>query len=178
MRKIIVFLIFFIIFVNVLIAQDIKFESKESNFNFSLGAGFVWTNNPKLLGGYFDFGFVLYRNVLYVQNSIIMRGGGISIDENDHSIYTLSERLIFGRNTGDLLRIYTYIEGGFGIYGNQNKKFFEDPFAYTFGFGGGGEFSDEEFGGLFIEIGYIGQMIKLNYPVSGIILQTGWKIYF
>jgi hypothetical protein len=71
------------------------------------------------------------------------------------------------------LRIYTYIEGGFGIFGNQNKNFFEDPFAYTFGFGGGGEFSDEDFGGLFIEIGYIGQKIKLNYPVSGIILQTG-----
>ncbi|MDR0473121.1 MAG: hypothetical protein LBH43_05580, partial [Treponema sp.] len=65
-----------------------------------------------------------------------------------------------------------------GIYGNQDKVFFNDPFVYTFGFGGGGEISSEELGGLFFEIGFLGQRINLNYPVSGIIIQAGWKIFF
>jgi hypothetical protein len=175
MRKFILFFTFFLVFCYGLIAQD---DSKKPNNNFSLGAGFVWTNNPRVLGGYFDFGIVLYKNILFIQNNILLRGGGILIDGIDHSIFTLSEKIVFGRNTDYPWKIYTYLEGGFGIYGNHDKKIFSAPFAYTFGFGGGGEISSENFGGFFFEIGYIGQKTKLNYPVSGIIIQSGWKIFF
>jgi hypothetical protein len=178
MCKFILSFTFLLVFCCGLIAQDRQSDYQKPSNNFSLGAGFTWTNNPRLLGGYFDIGMVLYKNILYIQNSILLRGGGILLDKVDYSMFTLSEKLIFGRNTNYPWKIYTYLEGGCGIYGNQDKKFFNGPFVYTFGFGGGCEISSESFGGLFFEIGYIGQKTALNYPVSGIITQTGWKIFF
>ena len=145
---------------------------------FVLGAGFTWTNNPKEIGGHFDFGIVLYKRILYIQNNFMIRGGGLFADGIDYSIFTFSDKLIFGRNAEFPLKLYTYVECGAGIFGNQSKKFFDDPFVFTAGFGGGGEIYSENFGGIYIEVGYIGQRAVLNYPVSGIIIQTGWRIFF
>jgi hypothetical protein len=178
MRKYILVFIFFFIFFYILVAQDTQSDSTKPNNNFSFLVGFTWANNPQLLGGYFDFGIILYKKILYIQNSILLRGGGVSLDGNDNSVFTVSDKLVFGRNTEYPFQIYTYLEGGVGIYGNQDKNFFTDPFVYTFGFGGGWEISSEELGGLFFEIGFIGQKIYLNYPISGIIIQAGWKIFF
>ncbi|MDR2211373.1 MAG: hypothetical protein LBO65_07940 [Spirochaetaceae bacterium] len=153
-------------------------DGGERENRFTLGAGFIWTNNPQVVGGHADFGIVLYKDILFIQNNFLIRAGGMSIDGDDHSIFTLSDKLIFGRNSDAPLRIYTYIECGTGIYGNADKKFFSTPLAFTFGFGGGGELVSEQFGGLYIEVGYIGQGTNLKYPVSGVIIQTGWRIYF
>lgn len=166
-----------------LFANDKKTEYNSGawdplNMKFSMGAGFTWTNNPALLGGHFEFGIVLYKNILYIQNNFTLRGGGLFIDDTDYTIFTLSDKIIFGRNSDSPLKIYTYLEGGVGIFGNQTKRFFESPIAFTLGFGGGGELSSEDFGGLYIEVGYVGQQTHLNYPVSGVILQTGWRIFF
>jgi hypothetical protein len=153
-------------------------DQKTPDTKFILGAGFTWTNNPELLGGHFEFGIVLYKNILYIQNNFMLRGGGFDVDGNDYTLFTLSDKIIFGRNSKSPLTIYTYLEGGAGIFGNQTKKFFDSPIAVTVGFGGGGELSSEDFGGFYIEVGYIGQMTNLNYPVSGIIMQVGWRIFF
>ena len=179
MRKLILLLVFLIPCFNLFADDDERLNVWEpSDTRFILGAGFTWTNNPRLLGGHFDFGIVLYKRVLYIQNNFMFRGGGFTIDGSDYTIFTLSDKLIFGRNSDIPLKIYTYLEGGVGMFGNQTKKFFESPIAFTVGFGGGGEISSEDFGGLYIEVGYIGQRANLNYPVSGIVIQTGWRIYF
>jgi hypothetical protein len=108
----------------------------------------------------------------------MLRGGGFDFDGSNYTVLTLSDKLIFGRNSDTPLKIYTYIEGGAGIFGNQTKNFFEKPIAFTGGFGGGGELDAEGFGGWYLEVGYIGQQTNLNYPTSGLIVQSGWRIFF
>ena len=61
---------------------------------------------------------------------------------------------------------------GFGLY----KKLFYVQNNVTLR--GGGEIYGENFGGIYVEVGYIGQKTNLNYPVSGIIIQAGWRIFF
>ncbi|MDR2941981.1 MAG: hypothetical protein LBV17_05280 [Treponema sp.] len=108
----------------------------------------------------------------------MIRGGGFEINRSDHTILTLSDKLIVGRNIGVPLTIYTYLEGGVGIFGNQTKKFFDKPLAFTGGFGGGGQFDTEDWGGLYLEVGYIGQQTSLDYPASGVLVQAGWRLFF
>jgi len=189
MRKLILILLFLLLIpcFNV-VADDKKTDkSKPIETNFALGAGFTWADNPKVTGGHFDLGFVLYKNVLYVQNNFMLRGGGIKLMEerddgslkgSDHTIYTLSNKIIFGRNAGIPLKLYTYLEFGAGIYGNETEGFFNGRYAYTGGFGGGGEIFGENFGGVYFEVGYIGQKVNSNYPISGIVIQSGWRIFF
>ena len=172
MRKFVLLILFFVFCFN-LYADD-----EEPDTRFILGAGFTWTNNPRLLGGHFEFGIVLYSNILYIQNNFMLRGGGLNVDGSDYTMFTLSDKLIFGRNAYIPLKLYVYLEGGGGMFGNQTKKFFGDPYAITGGFGGGGEIFSEDFGGIYVEVGYIGQRTTLNYPVSGIIIQSGWRIFF
>jgi hypothetical protein len=169
------FLVFFIQF-SVLYAEDNE-QAKFSN-KFALDAGFTWVNNPSLIGGHFDFGIVLYKKVLYIQNNLLLRGGSLNIQNTDYGIFTLSEKIIFGRNSATPLSIYTYGEAGIGIYGNETKSFFKDQMAYSFGFGGGLEFESDNFGGIYFEVGYLGQKVTLSYPIGGVILQTGMRIFF
>jgi hypothetical protein len=182
MRKFILvafFAAFFLVpCLNLLADDDEPKYWKPSDTRFILGAGFTWTNNPELMGGHFEFGIVLYKKLLYIQNNFVLRGGGYSFKETDFTIFTLSDKIIFGRVTDIPLKIYTYLEGGVGLYGNQDKKFLDKPLAITMGFGGGGEISSENFGGLYGEVGYIGQQTNLDYPVSGVIMQIGWRIFF
>jgi hypothetical protein len=32
-------------------------------------------------------------------------------------------------------------------------------------------------GGLYVEVGYLAQKIDRNFPLSGVIVQTGWRFY-
>ncbi|MDR1142889.1 MAG: hypothetical protein LBK77_01565 [Spirochaetaceae bacterium] len=178
MRKIVFVLALIILQFSYVFAGGEEEDDPGVESRYVLGAGFTWANNPRLLGGHFDFGIVLYRRILYIQNDFLLRAGGLAVDGSDYSVFTLSDKIIFGRNSESPLKIYTYFEGGLGIYGNDAKQFFADSAAVTFGFGGGGEISSEEFGGLYFEVGYLGQKTSLKYPVSGVILQTGWRIFF
>jgi len=175
MRRFSLLVLFFILSFNMY-ADGGNTEPLDNRF--VLGAGFTYTSNPKLAGGYFEFGIVLYKNILYIQNNFMLRGGGLKADENDYTVFTLSDKLIFGRNAEIPLKLYVYLEGGGGVFGNQEKNFFGDTYAITGGFGGGTEIFSEDFGGIYVEVGYIGQRTTLNYPVSGIIIQAGWRIYF
>jgi hypothetical protein len=142
----------------------------------SLGAGFSYTNNPEFFGGHFEFGINLYRNIFFVQNKFLLRAGGFKTDGLDNTAITLSDKLAFGRYSEDIIGMYIYIEGGAGFFGNAQKDFSKDTLIYNFGFGGGLEFGDFDFGGLYVEVGYIGQKMASSYPLSGVLVQTGWRI--
>jgi hypothetical protein len=165
-------------FLAVFIQFSVVYAADGQEGKFSLDAGFTWVNNPSLIGGHFDFGIVLYKKVLYIQNNFLLRAGGLNIQNTDYGIFTLSEKIIFGRNSATPLSIYTYGEAGIGVYGNEGKEFFKDQMAYTFGFGGGVESQSEHYGGIYFEVGYLGQKINSSYPVGGVILQTGMRIFF
>jgi hypothetical protein len=175
MKKFICVVLVFFMHCVILSADD--WEGEFPN-KFVLDAGFTWVNNPSLVGGHFDFGIVIYKNILYIQNNFLLRAGGINVENTKYSVFTLSEKLIFGRNSATPLSIYTYLEGGIGIYGNDEKKIFTTPMAYSFGFGGGGEIASEDFGGIYVEVGYLGQKVDVQYPLGGVILQTGMRIFF
>ena len=145
---------------------------------FVINAGFTYMNNPKLLGGHFEFGFVPINKYFYLENRLGFRAGGVKINDINNTVISITEKLIFGRKSWDNTSgMYVFLEGGFGTYGNENKNFFKDH-AYNFGFGGGFEIGDEDIGAIYLEAGYQGQKIISNFPVSGFILQTGWRVYF
>jgi hypothetical protein len=143
----------------------------------SAGGGVTWERDPELMGGHLDFGIVLFERGLYVQNHFLLRGGGLRIKGKNHSVFTLSEKVLFGRRLEET-GLYTYIEGGIGVYGHESKNFFEGPAVYSFGFGGGFEITTRHFGGIYGEVGYLGQRVSEGYPVGGVILQTGVRVHF
>ena len=174
MRKKLFFLAFFLLIAFILYAdENEKGVISQKKGILNLGTGFSYTNNPKFYGGHFEFGINLYRNIFFVQNMFLLRAGGFKTDGLDNTALTLSEKLAFGRNDDDM---YIYIEGGVGFFGNAQNNFSVDTLIYNFGFGGGFEFGDFDFGGLYVEVGYIGQKINSNYPLSGVSVQTGWRI--
>lgn len=169
MRKTICFLVIFVMSGLFLFAD----ENKKNTIGLDMGAGYTYTSNPKLKGGHFELGLSLYRGNVYVQNRLLFRATGLEIDGLDSTILTLSDKLVFGRGSSGS-GIYVYIEGGAGYYGNSEKEFFtDDALVYSFGFGGG-----LELGGIYFETGYLGQKITSNFPLSGIVFQTGWRVRF
>jgi len=183
MRKILCFLAFFLLIAFALYANETPDEgvksasSPKKTKNLNFGAGFVYTNNPEIYGGNFEFGFDLYKNVFFIQNKFVFRAGGFKMDGLDNTSLTLSEKIAFGRNDDDVVSLYVYMEGGGGFFGNSQQSFSRDTLTYNFGFGGGVELGNYTFGSFYIEIGYIGQKMNTNYPLSGVLLQTGWRIY-
>jgi hypothetical protein len=178
MRKILCFLAFFVLITFVLYAdEDEKSSISQKKGVLNLGAGFSYTNNPKFYGGHFEFGINLYRKIFFVQNKFLLRAGGFKTDGLDNTALTLSEKLAFGHNAGAFMGMYVYIEGGVGFFGNAQNNFSKDTLIYNFGFGGGFEFGNLGFGRLYVEVGYIGQKMISNYPLSGVLVQTGWRIY-
>jgi len=157
-------------------SQRTKQPARKSS-NFNLSAGLFYTNNPEVTGGHFEIGFNLFSNVLIIQNRIVLRAGGFNANDFDNTVLTLSEKLIFAREEDEFARLYIYIEGGAGFYGNINNNFSSDTFVYSFGFGGGFEIGDSGFGALYTEFGYLGQKMIANFPLSGCVIQFGWRIY-
>jgi hypothetical protein len=182
MRKILCFSALFLLIAFALYADGDEKKSdskkkKETQKNLSLGVGFSYANNPEFYGGNFEFGFDLYKNIFFIQNKFLFRAGGFKTGDLDNTALSLSDRLVFGRNNDDFFSMYAYIEGGAGFFGNAENNFSRDTLIYNFGFGGGIELGDFDFGGLYFEVGYMGQKMNSNYPLSGILFQAGWRIY-
>jgi hypothetical protein len=147
-----------------------------ANSIINLNAGVNYVSNPMLLGGHFEIGIVLYQKVFYVTNRFMLRAGGIKINNMDTTVLTLSEKLVFGRKDSFGEGTYLYFEGGVGTYGNASIGFFKD-WAFSFGFGGGFEIGSMDFGAFYLEAGYLGQQIGTSFPISGIVVHTGWRIF-
>jgi hypothetical protein len=174
MKKIFCLLILFILSVFTLYAD----EDEEDMGVLDLGAGYSYTSNPKVMGGHLEFGINLYRNIIFIRNSFVLRAGGFKDDDGlDNMVLTLSEKLVLGRNRR-ISGIYIYMEGGAGFFiNNAQNGFSESNLAYSFGFGGGLEFGVISSGVLYFEVGYLGQKMTTNIPLSGVIIQTGMKFY-
>ncbi|MDR0320003.1 MAG: hypothetical protein LBI28_00730 [Treponema sp.] len=173
MKKSVLFLVVFVLF-----AVGIYADDNSERGALSLSAGYTYTGNPELHGGHINLGIdFLQRDRFYLQNNFLFRAGGFSYAGVENTVLTLSEKIIFGRFE-DELAIYIYIEGGAGFYTNSQNGFSSDTFVYTFGYGGGFEFGSGDFGGIYVEAGYIGQKMITDFPLSGVVVQTGWKIYF
>jgi hypothetical protein len=182
MRKILCLSAFFLLIAFALYADgdeksDTSKENKKAPKNINFGVGFSYANNPEFFGGHFEFGFNLYKNIFFIQNKFLFRAGGFKADDLDNTALTLSDRLVFGRNDSDFISMYAYVEGGAGFFGNAKNSFSRDTLIYNFGFGGGIELGSFDFGGIYFEAGYIGQKMNSNYPLSGVLYQTGWRIY-
>jgi hypothetical protein len=157
----------------------------EDNRRASIGisdfsAGFSYSNNPKIYGGHLEIGINLYGNIFFIQNRFLLRGGGFQDDDGlNNTVVTLSEKLVLGRNNFDLnfLDIYIYLEGGAGFFFNTQDGFSGNNLSYSFGFGGGLGLNIISFGGIYIEVGYLGQKMTSSFPLSGMAVQTGLRIF-
>ncbi|MCL2800803.1 MAG: hypothetical protein FWD28_03485 [Treponema sp.] len=157
-------------------------NTRNTSFNddrraIGISAGYTRVTNSDLNGGHFEFSFPLLQRMIYVDNRIMLRAGGLNIDGLDSTVITISEKLVFGRDDEDFYSTYIYLEGGIGFYGNSQKGFSGDTLTFSFGFGGGFEFGDFEYGSVYFEAGYLAQTLSSNFITSGIVLQFGWRMY-
>ncbi|MDR0320002.1 MAG: hypothetical protein LBI28_00725 [Treponema sp.] len=170
MKKSLLFLVVFVLFAVGIYAGD-----EPERGPLSLSAGYTYINNPELNGGHINFGIDFFRGKFYLQNNFILRAAGFNLDGVDNTVLTLSEKIVFGSGyLSPNMMIYLYVEGGAGFYANYQNDFSLDTFVYSYGFGGGVEMGRS----FYIEAGYIGQKLIADFPLSGFVVQYGWRIYF
>jgi hypothetical protein len=156
---------------------------------FSVGSLFLFAQTPKLSigggtfftnyisgGGFADIAFLIYnKNSFDIRNHFIFRGAGMTDDLG--GFLSLSEKISIGGLLKNKFRSYGYIEGGVGLWGNENKAFFGTPLAYTFGGGGGTDiFLGEQFS-IYFEAGALIYVLDNDWK-SGGMFQIGWRGYF
>jgi hypothetical protein len=141
----------------------------------SIGGGLFFTNYIGG-GGFADTALSIYnRGSFDIRNHIVFRGAGMA--DEPGGFFSLSEKISIGGLLKNKFRGYGYIEGGIGLWGNENKAFFGMPLAYTFGGGGGTDIFLSERFGIFFEAGALIYVFD-NAWKSGGMFQIGWKGYF
>jgi hypothetical protein len=152
-------------------------ESTEKAGWFFAGGGTTFTpQSPG--GGYGEFSFLLYHNNWDIRNHFIIRGAGLRDRGDNYGLLTISEKISFGGILSDnRFRVYGFFEGGAGLFGHDSKDFFEFPLVYGFGGGGGTDIFFSKDGSVYLESGYLGQILGSAY-IGGPIFQIGWRSYF
>lgn len=141
----------------------------------SIGGGGFFTNYIGG-GGLTDIAFLVYNKDSFdIRNHVIFRGA--TFTENSGGFVSLSEKISFGRLVENKFRSYGYIEGGVGLWRNENKDFFEAPLAYTFGGGGGTDIFLDEHSSIFFETGGLIYAFDDDWKAGGV-FQIGWRGYF
>jgi len=101
-------------------------------------------------GGAGEIGFPLYRNDSFsLRNHIQLSGYG----REDGGAMVLSDKLLFGGFGDREIRTYAFIQGGFGLWGGENKGLAEAPFYGEFLGGGGMDLYTTENFAFFVELG-------------------------
>jgi hypothetical protein len=173
-RKIVftVFLIFTLVFGYSLLADEAS-SGLETVPKLSLGGGTFFAQYISG-GGFADFSFLIFnKNYFDLRNHFVLRGASYEMG----GFLTLSEKLSIGGLVVNKFRSYGYIEGGIGLWGNDTKKLFEMPLAYSFGGGGGTDIFLGEKNSIFFEAGCLINILDKEWK-SGGIFQIGWKGYF
>jgi hypothetical protein len=141
----------------------------------SIGGGPFFTNYIDG-GGFADIGLLIYnKNSLDIRNHFFFRGAGMA--DNSTGFLSLSEKISIGGLVENKFRSYGYVEGGIGLWGNENKGFFEMPLTYTFGGGGGTEIFLQEYFCIYFEAGVLTYIFENDWKNGGM-FQIGWKGYF
>jgi hypothetical protein len=144
---------------------------------FSAGGGIFFSNYIHA-GGSGDFAFLIYNkkydeNSLDIRNHFVLRGAGF----DSGSLLTISEKISFGSLIGDKFRSYGYMEGGIGLWGNDEKEFFELPLVYTIGGGGGTDIFLSEKLSIYFEAGVLINVLDNDWKTGGL-FQMGWRRWF
>jgi len=148
-----------------LFAQEATQEQEQSTFNrFYFGAGFSTLMTTGDFLGSFDFGFLLYKNEKQkfgIRNAILFDSGIVRYGGYENLLFSLSNKLIFESiSSNQLFRYYAFIQGGVGIYGNDNKAFFDTPIAYNFGAGMGIDFFVEKKTSVFLDYTFLANAME------------------
>ncbi len=119
--------------------------------NFSIGG--LTSFNNKQAGGGIEIGFPLIKTQNFVmRNYISLFGYGINY--NNSGSILLQDKITFGDNRdSNIVRLYGFISGGFGVFKQDNKNFFQAPFAWECFVGGGADINASENASIFIETG-------------------------
>jgi hypothetical protein len=174
MKKKIAFIVLFGLAFCLFLPADTPSSDLETIPKLTLGGG-TFFGNYVYGGGFADFSFLIFnKNHLDLRNHFVLRGAGL---DNEGGFLTLSEKLSFGGFVVKKFRSYGYIEGGIGLWGNNNKNFIEMPLVYSFGGGGGTDIFLSKNLSIFFETGCLINIMDQQWK-SGGIFQIGWKGYF
>ena len=149
-------------------------QENEAVPRFSFGGGLFLSSGVMDTGGSADFAFlVFHKNALDIRNHLVFRGANYL----ESGIMTLSEKLSFGGMVAGDWHSYGYIEGGIGITANDRKGFFEKPFVFSLGGGGGTDIFFTTITSIYFEAG--GLFVNLDAKwIGGGIFQIGWRGWF
>jgi len=157
-----------------LVCAQIFAQENEAVPRFSLGGGLFLSGGSMDSGGIADFSILIFhKNVLDIRNHFVFRGGNF----REGGIMMLSEKLSFGGIAAGNWRSYGFIEGGFGITANEAKNFFEKPFAFSVGCGGGSDIFFTPTTSIYFEAGGL-FVVSDGEWTSGGIFTVGWKGWF
>jgi hypothetical protein len=167
MKKYLMCFILFSFFVSgSLIAQTPK---------FSIGGGGFLTHYITA-GGDIDFAFLLYHDedAFDMRNHFVLRHAGI---QNNGGFLSFSEKLTFAYFVESKFRLYWFLEGGVGLWGNNGKNWLEMPLSYNAGIGVGTELFLWDKFCIYFETGDLNYLLGEDWSI-GIVLLMGWKYYF
>jgi hypothetical protein len=86
------------------------------------------------VGGFFEFGFLIFHNEKWdIRNHIFIGSVNIYDDDNiKNIIFNINEKItIWAITQNGLFRPYGFFEGGLGLYETKTKKLTQTPLAYN-----------------------------------------------
>jgi hypothetical protein len=170
-KKMAVLLAVSVLFCATLFAE----KNSEELGSFLLGGGLTFLPE-NIAAGNFEFGFLLFNRSVDIRNHILLRAGGFTRNGINYGLLRLSEKISLGAIAfNNLFRFYTFGEGGLGFFAhNKDSEIFAIPVTSNFGGGAGADIFYTNDGSFYLELGYMGHMIKSEYR-GGILGQIGFR---
>jgi len=170
-----------------LFAQEVTQEQEQSeqssDYRFYFGYGFstlITTGDVPFVS--FDFAFPLYRNKstgLGLRNAILFDMGIVQNDGNEYGYYSLSDKIILEHfSPNQLFRYYSFIQGGIGIYGNENKAYFDTPIAYNLSAGLGIDFFVQKNMSVFLDYTVMAHVLDSDKRSLDSKFTIGMRLFF
>jgi hypothetical protein len=171
MKKFLLVSLFFLGFGLSLFAQVVTQEQGAPTYNrFYLGAGFSTLMTTGDFISSVDFGFLLYKNEKLnfgIRNAALLEGGKLRYGGVENFLFSLSDKIIVESiSSNQLFRYYVFLQGGIGIYGNENKAYFASPVAYNYGAGLGIDFFVKKATSIFLDFTYLSNVLESERSFS------------
>jgi len=157
-KVMILFIIFLTISFSVFSQENSELNPGRLSFGFNFDFGVKLDMTASI-----EFGFLLYRSDTIGVRDFISLNVYMLNDKNglENNILSLSNKIIIdGGNKFSTLNPYTYIEGGIGFFGNDNKELWTTPLTYSVGLGIGLEIFAVKNWSLFFDTGLNWQFIN------------------